>query len=1192
MTRQQDLFPRVVRRAASSCRLLCLLPLLALLLAAVTQAQTVVLHRGSSVMREINPGETHLFELDLEAGQLVTASVFAGDLNFILRLSESDGSIRQEIVHRRYGDLSWQFVAAEPGRHRLAVISLEAGGPARPYQLKLEQVRQATFHEREAAKAEAEFQRAEALRLGTQSLDLSQASEKYRAAGEAWRRQAYWGEACVAWQRLGELHFAQGNYGEALRAYEEALRLSQQTADPFLALTQLNNIGYVHLYLGNIDQASGFFDEVRAQLAKISVEQTSMRRRTEAQLENNFGEAEYARGNLKSSLEFFARARAVWEEVGDRHGMALARLNAGYSYLDSGSVNEASAELEESLRLWREVEDWRGEALTITARGNLQALLGDRYAALDSHRTAREIFRRMGDRQGEAVASNGLGGVYESLSLRQEAVDNYELALQLNHDIGNKDNEAVGNYYLGRVHREAGDFAVALRHYAACLALSRRSGKSRMAAHALLDIAAIYTAQRKYEEALRLYRRSQNFYTQIGDLRRCALTHHGLGELRRARGELDEAAGEYRQGLELFQRIRDKQGEAESRYRLASLLREQGRLPEALRESEKSVALVEDQRTRALGQNWRTTYFASVHRHFELYVDLLMRLHAQNPECGYAALALEASERAKARTLLDLLSETRSEVRRGIDPELLARERQLRQQMSAKTAYQIQALNAARSAPEIAEIETELRQLNTEYDFVQAQIKAQSPAYAQLTAPYVLTAAEIQAVLRQDEGTALLEYLIGDERSYLWFVTPDGLTTRELPGREALKSLAGDVYESLVARQQREGEDEARRYERYTSEEAQFCSRAAELSRQVLAPLAGEEEARRLLVVPDGDLRYVPFDALPLPGGTGQCRIGAEPATYLPVLTKYEVVHLPSISSLALLRRLAADSPPPDKGIAIWADPVFEPDDPRVANRASNLAPPTRTTGGPVVLGAEPLSHSPYEAHATSPTRLLATAQEADSILHLAPAGVALLLTGFAANRESALEHDLRGYRILHFATHGLINKEHPALSGLLLSTVDEQGHSRNGLLQLHDIYGLRLNADLVVLSACQTGLGKEVSGEGLVGLTQGFLYAGSRSIVVSLWQVEDKAAATLMGNFYEAMLREGVAPAVALRGAKLMMYRQGALQSPYFWSAFVIQGEFRPPPSTWRDRRGPLWLAALAAAVILSACYWKRLRT
>jgi CHAT domain-containing protein len=215
--------------------------------------------------------------------------------------------------------------------------------------------------------------------------------------------------------------------------------------------------------------------------------------------------------------------------------------------------------------------------------------------------------------------------------------------------------------------------------------------------------------------------------------------------------------------------------------------------------------------------------------------------------------------------------------------------------------------------------------------------------------------------------------------------------------------------------------------------------------------------------------------------------------------------------------------------------------------------------------------------------------------MRYAPAGAAVLLTGFAANRESALERDLHGYRILHFATHAVVDNRHPALSGLFLSTFDEHGHSQTGLLQMQDIYGLRLNADLVVLSACQTGLGEELSGEGVVGLTQGFFYAGSRSVVVSLWKVEDNATTTLMNQFYQAMLKDGAAPAEALRQAKLMMYRQSLRQSPYYWSAFVIQGEFRQSP---RPRHGLLltrslwaWTSLLAIAAWLFYSWRKRRR-
>jgi CHAT domain-containing protein/TolA-binding protein len=1154
------------------------------------QVQPETLQQGLSVTHEISSKESHLFEVTLQTDQLITLSISAGDFNFSLRLVGPDDNLLQEAVHRRYGTMTWQFVASQQGRYRLTLNSLEQDTRPRTYQLKVEHIRVANRHEKIGAQAAANYHQAEVLRFGWQSGDLLLAAERYKAAEGIWRRQAQRAEAAVGWQRLGELYFITGDYESSLRAYDEALRLSQQTGDALFSLTQLNNVGYVHVYLGNIKKASGLFDQVRSRLSKVSTGQAVTRKRLEAQLANNFGEVEYARGNLKHSLDFFARAFALWEEVGDRRGMALARLNAVYSHIDSGSVNEAASEIEQALRLWRELNDQQREALTLTAQGNLQARLGDMYAALASHHEARDIFRRIGDRQGEAITSNGIGDVFEHLNLKQEAIDNYALALRLNQEIGNKDFEAVTNYYLGRVYRDSDDFPHALEYYEACLALSQQRGKSRMVAQALMDIAAIYVRQEQFADALRLYQQSLTFFKQVSDLRRQALTHQGLGELHHGRGERDEAAREYQQGLELFQRIKDPQGEAKSHYWLAKVLQEQGRLPEARREVERSIELIEGQRARVLGQNWLLTYFASVHSHFELYVDILMRLHRQTPDGGFAALALQASERARSRTLLELLTETESEIRRGVNPALLTRERQLRQQLSAKAAYQIQALNAARPEADIAELELELRHLNSEYDFVQAQIKAQSPAYAHLTRPSILTLAEIQAALKEDEDTVLLEYLLGDDRSYLWLVSADGLVAQELPGRRALEALAQEVYQSLTARQQRPDEDPARYHERYTAAEEQFCPRAKQLSRVLLGTLDTAPKARRLLVVADGGLHYIPFDALPLPTADPEvCQIGTDPPTYTPLLTSFEVVHLPSFSSLALLRRLNSTSAPGTQGIAIWADPVFESDDPRVTNRRPTHTMPSQEASDLATPGSPQLKLPGLNAYKT-PSRLSATQDEAKSISQLAPAGAVMLFTGFAANRERTLESDLSGYRILHFATHGLVDNDHPLLSGLLLSTIDEQGLSRNGLLQLHDIYGLRLNADLVVLSACQTGLGKELPGEGFVGLTQGFLYAGSRSVVATLWQVEDNTTAALMKSFYQAMLEEGDAPAAALRRAKLKMYRRPSLQSPYYWSAFVLQGEFRPRPAAcWRDLPWPhaLWAVLAVPAVIL----WLRFR-
>jgi CHAT domain-containing protein/tetratricopeptide (TPR) repeat protein len=1153
---------------------------------AAGKEQPTRLHHESSFTREISPEEPHLFDFDLRRDQLIKLSVTAGDLNFQLRLSGPDGDTLQEIVHRRYGELTWRFVAPRQGQYRLTLTSLEPGARPRTYRLQVEEMRPASPGDKVEAQAAAYYYSAEKLRSGWQGDDLARAAQMYEAAGATWQRQSGWGEATDAWQRLGEVYFIQGNYKEALHSYKEALRLSRRANDSLLTLTQLSNVGYVYLYLGDTERASLTFAEVQSQLGKISGGPVLPLKYVEAQLENNFGEVEYARGNLKNSLDFFGRALTVWEEVGDRQGVALARLNKVYSYLDSGSVTEASSEIEECLRLWREADDVQKTALTLGARGHLQALTGDKYAALASYHEARDMFRRIGDRQGEAITSNGLGDIFEHLNLKDEAIDNYTLALKLNHAIGNKDFEAVSAYYLGRVYRDSDDIPRALEYYNTSLALSRKGGKARMIAQALMDVAGIYTRQGKFAEASKLYQDSLRYFEKISDLRRQALTHQGLGELHHACGELNEAAREYQQGLELFQRVRDPQGEAKSHYWLAKILQEQGRMPEALAESEKSIELIEDGRTLVLGQNWLSSYFASVHRYYELCVDILMQMHRQTPDGGFAARALQTSERARARTLLEMLNETQSEISRDVDPALLAQEQQLRRQLGAKAGYQIQALNAGRPESEIEELESEIRRLNSEYDFVQAQIKARSSAYAQLTKPSILTLPEIQAALKEDEGTVLLEYLIGDERSYLWLVTADKIITRELPGRQALETLSREVYEAMTARRQQPDEDSAHYFERSASAEEQFCPRAGQLSRVLLEPLAGIAKVRRLLVVADGGLHYIPFDALPLPTADDKvCRIGDDPPTYVPLLTSFEVVNLPSFSSLALLRRLNSASPAPAQGMAIWADPVFESDDPRVTEQLLSHPASARAQQGataPITVPQQ-TNHQFSEVHSTAPPRLMETEREAASIRNLAPAGVTSVVTGFAANRDSVLGRDLKDYRILHFATHGIVDSRHPLLSGLLLSTIDEQGRSQNGLLQLQDIYGLRLNAELVVLSACQSGLGKELSGEGFVGLTQGFLYAGSRSVVASLWQVEDNSSAMLMKNFYQGLLEEGDSPAVALRRAKLMMYRQGSHQSPYYWAAFVMQGEFRPPVNRhYLVIPRPLWIVLALPAFLL----------
>jgi CHAT domain-containing protein len=306
----------------------------------------------------------------------------------------------------------------------------------------------------------------------------------------------------------------------------------------------------------------------------------------------------------------------------------------------------------------------------------------------------------------------------------------------------------------------------------------------------------------------------------------------------------------------------------------------------------------------------------------------------------------------------------------------------------------------------------------------------------------------------------------------------------------------------------------------------------------LLGPVAARIQKKRLLVVADGVLQYLPFGALPDPA--------ADPAAPAPLIVNHEIAMAPSASVISVLRRETADRAPAEDSLAIVADPVFSPDDPRIVK---GRAVPNET----------------MEVHraaaATAPReflRLRFSRNEADEIARLAPGERTLKALDFDANRATVMSDEFGRHRILHFATHSILDNEHPELSGVVLSLVDRSGRPQNGFLRLYDVYNLRLSSDLVVLSACQTALGEEIKGEGLIGLTRGFLYAGAPRVIASLWEIDDRATASLMKVFYENMLRASARPAAALRAAQIAMWKTKGMENPYYWAAFTLQGEWR----------------------------------
>ena len=563
----------------------------------------------------------------------------------------------------------------------------------------------------------------------------------------------------------------------------------------------------------------------------------------------------------------------------------------------------------------------------------------------------------------------------------------------------------------------------------------------------------------------------------------------------------------------------------------------------------------------------RASYFASVRQLYELYIDLLMELDHNNPHQNFDVQAFEASERGRARSLLEMLGAARVGVRDKVEHQLLEREQALRTELNEKQ-------RAQHDSPELA---GEINDLTDQYQEANTLVHAASLEHTDQARPTPLNLKEIREQVLTDDA-ALLVFSLGEKRSFLWLITKSSFTSSELPGRGEIESQAKEVRELLMAPVTVTGESFEARQRRLATMEEQYWIKATSFSNMLLGQVAQNLGSARLLIVPDGELQYLPFNALPIPYRNDRT----------PLLAEHEITFQPSASALSQLKNRSI--PQTDKGLAIFADPVFGSDDQRFAAKHPEAASSYRAQDTQMTQALRDVNSNWTSGNIP---RLLASRNEADGIVAVIPTADNLKAVDFEANKQRVMAANLSQYRLLHFATHGVLDNKNPELSGLLLSRIDEEGRPEDAFLRLDDIYNLKLNADLVVLSACNSGLGKDVRGEGIVGLVHGFMYAGTSRVVASLWKVDDDATAELMVHFYQEMFHSKQSPAAALRTAQLAMWQQRRWHAPYYWAAFVLQGDYQgtihlqeKSSAKWRPiALGVGIMIALAVVFLL----WKR---
>ncbi len=1034
-----------------------------------------VLQPGSTLRQSADAGQFLKYRIELPAGQTL--------------------SLRLRQLNDRAPFLQWSDAAALPplavsaGRQAYRDLTLIAGtsrvwdfsvgaktkGYASSFELTLGPTRAATAAAQRRAVAEAALARADELRGASGSTEngskggtsaQQRAAAAYARAAGAWRAAA---DACGLRQSLSglaRLRFAHGDYRGAAAADRDALALNCAPADD----------------PGHMADA--------------------------AELQRTLGAALNYAGDYVGAIAAQERALALYLRTGDSRFQGVVQGNLTANYAATGQSGKALDSAQAALRLAESSDDIPGIEFSRERVAAMLLTRGELSPALELYRQTLQQLEDKPYPMVENMAWDDLGLLYSELGDAEQSREAYARAqaAAIANDDRAAEAEALRNQ--GKAALAAGAVTQAQQLFGRVLELARQGGYAGLEAEALLGLGRCATAAGDWPEA----------QTQLA----AASARHGGDqalrvELNLALGELDSRRQRWASAHARFARA--AAGAARTHagnlapVALASLARSEqalGRLQPAADHSGRALQLIETQRLRINDPRLRTSYFSSRRAYYGLYIDILMQLDVLRPGRGFAAAALQASERARARTLQDMLLERRLSVPAPVEATLLAQERAAEDRLHL-LAYQGDRQPGGGRAP----LQQRIDEASRELDELRGRIRRDNPRYAEISDPQNLGADEMRQLLGDD--TVLLEYWLGEAHSYLWTLNRGGLSSRELPPRAAIEADAVRLRETLSGPAGAAGTP----IEALPALELRAAESARELGARLGQQLLPEALGGygNVVVVADGALQRIPFERL-LPDSAPD-----SPA----------FVYLPSIATVRWLRDTPAGPP---SAVAVMADPVFSAADPRLGAAAGEL--PLNAAAG---AGLPRLPH---------------TRVEAQDIAALMPPQSSWVALDFAANRRDAMTAQWAAYPLVHFATHTLLDLRHPELSGIVLSLFDAAGRPQDGYLRMNDIYNLRFPVQLVFLSACEAAGGSDEGEEGVYSLSRAFFYAGARRVLANLWPVDDRASAQFVKSYYEALLHQKQTPGQALRSAQRKLADDPRWHLPYYWAGYVLQGDWR----------------------------------
>ncbi len=858
------------------------------------------------------------------------------------------------------------------------------------------------------------------------------------------------------------------------------------------------------------------------------------------------------KGQFKEAQESAQQAFDLSQKLGDKNRILRAMLYLGSALFYTGRTPEALETMQRTAALAREIGNKKGLSRALNNIAGMLGELGRFEECLSYLYQSMDVAQELGDQPMQYTVLTNIGELYLRLGDPDKAEAPLMESLRVGRELKHSDLVSNPSKFATEGSLQLlGEMEAAREHYQLALKYFQQVRDSQpdspQAVIGLLNgMAVIHQRLGEPQKAVELLTEAMRMAEKAGSVSYSTVVAN-LGEAQESLGQFNEALASENRALVA---VRRGGGNADYEWqierRIGHIERSLGHKEEALQHYQNATRGIERLRTVAL--NTEPGQASFVNRSRAVYAevaDLLYDLHREGE-------ALEMAERGRARAFLDMLARSRTGLAEELTPEQRKREDELLAHISA---VQKNLWKENISPDEERKLKVELTSAEDDLEAFHLEVRQSNPRYASIQYPEPINVSLIQRNFLGNR-TVLVEFLLGEKRSLLWVVSKQKLSVGVLPPRKEIEDEVAAYRKALT--------------EKTSALTLQFSlsdiqRRGKHLYASLLQPVQSAiPPGSTLLIVPDGNLGYLPFETLIV--GSRRAPSGVVQPLYL--LDKFAVAYGPSASALAAVRDVNAGTGERPKTLLAFGDPVVPPEaalakglPPSGATRSSDTQPDPnaeKTASSPphvaLAVSSETASNE-YAERGFSLTRLPFTRDEVVGIANLYPASQRQIYLGEDAREETVKSEKLDAYRYIHFASHGFIDESHPGRSGILFSRLPNS--SEDGVLQMGEIMRLKMNADLVTLSACSTGLGKLVNGEGVLGLTRAFFYAGARNVTVSLWNVNDSSTSALMKAFY-GNLNRGLSKSAALRQAKLTLLhrREAVWRHPYYWAAFVLVGE------------------------------------